>query len=97
MAQIHQGDIGTVIKVNVGTDLTNATVTKIRVLKTGDTTSTEWTATVDDALNGIIAYTATTGDFSVAGVYRLQSYVEFNTGEKLSGEAVEFQVHDKLA
>jgi len=97
MAKVYLNDIGTAFKVTVGTDLTNATLTELRVLKPGDTMTTTWTATIDDALNGILEYIISTGDLNTAGIYRLQAYVELSTGEKLLGETVGFTVHSTFA
>jgi len=97
MAKIYKGDVGTSLKVTVGTDLTDASVTKLNVLKPGSSSVTEWTATIDDAQNGILEYVAIAGDFSTKGIYVLQAYVEFTGGEKLSGETTKFEVFDSFS
>jgi hypothetical protein len=87
----YVGDVGTVITVDCGTSIADATTTKLMIQKPGSTTEVEWTG----ALYGTnyIRYTTIAADFSVAGTYKLQSYVVTPNGE-WRGETTTFRVYD---
>jgi hypothetical protein len=86
----YVGDIGTVITVDAGVSIDDATVFKLMIQKPGSTTETEWVA----ALYGTnyLRYTTVDGDFSVAGTYKLQSFVDTPDGE-WRGETTTFRVY----
>lgn len=90
MAKIYKGDIGTVIIVDTGVDLTTATKCALKIKKP-DKTTTEWVGEQSDTTK--IKYTIIEGDLDQAGKYRVQSYVEFADWEG-SGETTYFRVYD---
>lgn len=74
MAQAHKGDIGTIIKIDLGEDISTATVRKIKYRKP-DGTMGEWTA----AAHGTTAvkYTTTAvADLNQVGRWKFQAYIE---------------------
>ncbi len=90
MSKVYKGDVGTVIYLDCGTDISGATTTKIMVKKP-DSTYVEWTGTVDS--NTKIKYTIASNDLDQSGKYILQAYVVTSswTGR---GEAVPLMVYD---
>ena len=76
MSTVFVGDVGTVIKLDTGTDLSTATVLKIKVKKPNGTTL-EWTATQDASNPKVMTYTIQAGDLDQSGTWKLQAYVEF--------------------
>ena len=73
MTTIFVNDVGTDIILNCGVDISTATVRKIRA-KNPLNVVVEWVAVA----SGIdsIKYTLQTGDVSIAGLWKLQAYVE---------------------
>lgn len=89
--KLYVGDVGTLIKLDTGNDLTNATLQKIKYKKPNDTTG-EWEAEIEDPPTaGIIKYKVTAGVFDVSGIWKLQAYVEFDADHWL-GETVTMKV-----
>ena len=87
--KIYVGDEGTVVLIDMGEDISAATVTNIYVRKsTGDVT---WAATIYDS--NYLRYVIQTGDLDVAGTYYLQPYLEF-TDWKGRGKTVNFEVYE---
>ena len=89
MSKIYIGDIGTVFTVDCGTDITGASVKKLKIRKP-DATLVEWSASVVNT--NYLRYTLVSGDLDQAGIYYLQAYVE-DGGGKWHGERTEFFVH----
>jgi len=91
--KIYVGDIGITFRVSTSLDLTTASVTKLKVGQPSGT-AVEWTATVyGAATDGVLQYVSVDGDFPAAGFYKVQAYVELNSGEKFYGETVNFTVY----
>lgn len=78
MSTVFVGDVGTVIKLDTGTDLTSATALKIKVKKPNGT-EVEWTASQDANNPKVMTYTIQSGDLDQSGTWKLQAYVEFPT------------------
>jgi len=94
MAKIYIDDVGTKFIIDTGVDLTNATVTKLK-LKKPDGSIVEWVASIEgDAKNGKISYATQAGDINLAGIWQLQSYIEFSY-LKYNGETVNFIVYEQ--
>jgi len=93
MTKVYVGEVGLKIKVNTGVDLTNATSTLILVEKP-DGTKVDWTATIEDASNGIIYYETQSGDLNQSGIYYIQAKVTFSDGDTLFGERAELIVYE---
>jgi hypothetical protein len=86
--KIYINDEGTLFRVDCETDISSATVFKIKVKKPDDT-EVEW----NGALYGTqyIDYTIQTDDLDQAGNYVAQAYIETIQG-KWSGESFNFEV-----
>lgn len=89
MAKPYVGDVGTIIRVDVGVNLFNVIVSsdadprdddpqpRFEVIKPGGVEVT-WPAKVEGApVSGILYYEITDGDFDVEGVYLLQPIIKF--------------------
>jgi len=92
MAIIFKGDIGTKIKLNAGTDISNATVCKIKYRKPGGATG-EWDAIIEDT--NYAYYVIQDGDLDVAGTWKIQLYIDLGSW-KGYGSIVGFMVRDTL-
>lgn len=90
MGKIYKDDIGTVIKVDCGTDLTGATAMKIKVKKP-DGTKVEWSASIVEVQK--LAYTIVSGDLDQDGTYYLNASLTLNGWSGL-GETASFVVYD---
>jgi len=86
------GEIGTVILVDCGCDISSSTVHELKIKKPSGT-EVSWNAEVVD--KNFLKYTINKDDFNEKGIYYLQSYLEFNNGWKGLGETVIFYVCDK--
>ena len=89
----YVGDEGTVITVDCGCDISDATTLKLMIWKPGASAEVEWTGSLYGS--NYIRYTTVSGDFSVAGNYKLQSYVDTPDGE-WRGETTTFRVYDEF-
>jgi hypothetical protein len=74
---MHKGDIGTVIILDTGVDLSGAVSSSIKYKKPNGTTG-EWTATTSTTE---IRYTTLAGDIDQAGDWELQGYVDLGSWE----------------
>jgi hypothetical protein len=83
------GDIGTVITVNTQTDLTDATVLKLMVLKP-DESEVEWVGTKYNST--YIRFVTRDGDLNLAGEYKVQAYIETPTWQG-KGRTATFTVY----
>jgi len=84
----YVGDVGTAIIVDVCSDITQATLVALDVTRP-DKTTTRWVGNVYDTTK--IRYYADVGDFSLAGEYRVQAYVEM-PGWQGHGNTTTFKV-----
>lgn len=73
MQQIFVGDIGTVLLLDCGVNITSATSVKV-IAKSPQGLKKEFIGTVDGTNN--VKYTTSSADFDVAGNWLLQSYVQ---------------------
>ena len=73
MAKYYVGDVGTLVLVDVKSDITTGTVFKMKILKPlgGEA---EWTATREGQTR--MKYNIVAGDWDEPGHYKLQAYVE---------------------
>lgn len=90
--KVYVGDIGTLVKVDCGQDISDSTVFKILVKKP-DKTEHEW----DGVLGGTdyIEYNSQAGDFDQAGTYQIQAYIDTPTWQG-KGETAKFTVYKKF-
>ncbi len=93
MSKIYVGDVGTVILINMGEDISAATTANLIVRKPGDDTDYTWTGSVynDDYLK----YTTLSGNLSVEGEYKLQPSIVLPTWSG-KGETVIIRVYDEF-
>ena len=90
-SKLYVDDEGTVFEVDVGTDVSGASTTDLKVRKP-DGTRVSWTGAVNGVTNTQIDYTIVTDDLDQSGTYRLQSYVVTPTWTG-RGETAEFVVY----
>ena len=95
MGQVFVGDIGTIIYLETGVDLSAASELKIRVRKRAlgshNKHLVNWTGEVYNTTQ--IKYTIVDGDLNYAGVYSLQAYAKLADWEGY-GDEVELFVRD---
>jgi hypothetical protein len=91
-SKLYQADEGTVFQVDVGTDISAASTTDLKVRKP-DGTLASWVGAANGSTNTQIDYTIVTDDLDQLGQYRLQAHVVTNswTGR---GETASFTVHE---
>lgn len=77
----YVGDVGTVITLETGSNLTTlgATAVTIKVQKPSTATQ-DWVASIVSATPSQITYTTVSGDLDEAGMYSLQAYIVSPTG-----------------
>lgn len=93
MGKMYKGDVGTLLLVNTGMDLTNATLCGIKVKKP-DGSSELWVGSpYGRAVDGIIMYVVREGDLDQSGIYCANAYVETDIG-KWTGDTFKFLVAD---
>lgn len=73
-SKYYVGDVGTVITVDVGSDISTATYVALMVEKPTSHKEVTWVGTVYNS--NYIQYTTKTGDFNEVGTYKLQAHVE---------------------
>jgi len=90
-SKVYVGDLGTVVTLDCGTNVSAATVRRILYTKPTGVTGA-WTATASGTDS--IAYTTAgvTSDWDVAGTWLLQAEVT-TAGGKWLGETVELRVY----
>lgn len=84
----YKDDIGIEIELNVATDISGATVRKIKFKRPNGTYGV-WDASAKSPTS--IAYVTKKGDLNNAGIWTLQAYVEKATW-KIHGKRQEFKV-----
>jgi hypothetical protein len=89
----YTNEIGVVIRLNTGIDLTGATNPIIKVLRP-DGSSVTWTATIVsiNSSNSYVQYTTQSGDLNLPGLYRVQPFVNFSNWIG-PGETASFEVY----
>ena len=93
-SKYYQYDTGTVIVVNVCSDLTGLTQAEFRILKPSGAEAT-WAATLVPGETQKLQYTVGSGDWNEAGTYKLQPYVVIPGWSGL-GDTVQFRIHEKF-
>lgn len=89
MSKNYVGDVGTLLRVSVGTDISDATTVRLYITKPDATTAT-WVGAVSDC-GKEITYTILSGDWDQDGEYLLQSYV-VTPGGTWYGDTVAFKI-----
>ena len=88
MADIHIGDIGTILRLtvlrydgNVESNLGSATVIRIKLRKPDATTLTKTASLSGDGSDGRMQYTTVSGDLDAEGTWQIQGYLELGGGK----------------
>lgn len=92
MGKMYQGDVGTVLQVNVGDDMSSATTVELSILKP-DLTTEVWDAIVNGVDNTQIDHTIITDELDQVGRYGVQAHIVISGWSGL-GETTEFIVHE---
>ena len=90
--KIYVGDVGTVITLDCGQNISAATARAILVRKP-DGTATSWAASASGTNS--ISYQSLAGTFDQSGVWKLQSYVTLPTGAR-KGETVNLPIYESF-
>lgn len=89
-ALIRVGDVGTIIQVTVKDeddaviDISTCSVKQLVFLRPDATYYTRAAQFSTDGTNGVIQYTTTSADLTVAGEWKVQAYVELGTWKRTS-------------
>lgn len=93
MSRVHTTDVGTLIKLDTGVDLSTASNQKI-VAKKPTGALVDLVAIVVDTTK--LQHTKTALTLAEAGEWELQSYVELPGPQKLSGDAAKLYIYPPL-
>ena len=99
---VRKDDIGTVFEVTVKdngivVDVSSVSVKQIKFLRPDGTINTQTAAFKTNGTDGIITYTAVSGDLNASGVWRAQAYIEWAAGWKGHSDMIPFKVYDNVA
>ncbi len=99
--EIHVDNIGTTFKCTIlnGDGIENvsgATTKNIIFTRPDGTKMTKAASFYTDGSDGIITYTVVSGDLSVAGLWRIQGYVEYSASEQYYSNIKTFTVYGNL-
>lgn len=86
------GDVGTVILLDCGQEISDASVSDIKVKKPDGTTET-WNGTVHE--DKYVKYIIQIDDFNIRGEYKFQAYVQTPAWQGL-GETVLWRVYENF-
>lgn len=86
----YVGDVGTILEVDCGVDISSATTHNLMVQKP-DLTLDELVGTIYNS--NYIRYTTVDGDWDQAGIYRIQSKIVISGWEGL-GETAKLRIYD---
>lgn len=92
MSKAYVGDIGTIIQLDVGTNVTGATSITVECIKPSGIES-HWPAVIGVNPN-TIEHTILPGEFDEVGVYLIQAKLSLGSGT-WRGETVKLTVFDK--
>lgn len=92
MDKVYVGDIGTIIEVDCGENISAATGQKFMVKKP-DGTQVDWTASIYGTTK--LRHTTIAGDLSCAGKYYINPYMTLSTWTG-KGKTVEFEICDQF-
>jgi hypothetical protein len=99
MSKIYEGDVGVQFVLDTGQDLDDSTKRELHVMKPSGA-EVVWAASIyDDPITGnptqCLTYISVNGDLDLAGVYKIQAYVEWGPGSKHLGDTVLLDVRVK--
>jgi len=83
---IHVGDVGTVIELDTGADISTATTVGIKYKKPDNSTG-EWTGSVStiDGVQSGVSYTLQSGDIDQCGLWIMHAHVIMPTWQGHGG------------
>jgi len=94
MGNIYVDDIGTILRLDIDEDLTDASTTEIRYKKPDGSTGV-WVATKSSTHDNCIEYIMQSGDMNLEGQYKVYAYLVFPTWRG-RGEIATFVVEDNF-
>lgn len=99
--EIHVGNVGTTFKCTIESssraeNIGGATTKNIIFTKPDGTKVTKDASLFTDGLDGIMVYTTVAGDLNIAGLWRIQGYVELSVSEKYYSNIQTFTVYGNL-
>jgi hypothetical protein len=100
-AEIHKGDIGTVIQLTLYegsaiVDLSTATSKKLHFRKPSGVVLTKDAIFVTNGTDGKVKYTTVSGDLDTVGTWKVQAVLDFPSGH-WSSSVGSFKVHANLS
>lgn len=90
--RIYKDDIGTIILINMNTDISTATGISLSIRKPDGSTDT-WTPTISNTY--YLRYTIQSGDLDQAGKYSVQPNLTLGTWTG-KGQSISFTVHKQV-
>jgi hypothetical protein len=84
MQRIYIGQTDLSIVVRVNQNIAGATITRIAYIAPSGTRAT-WNASIQDAANGVIAYSAVNNEFNQVGAWTLWADITLSTGLRAIG------------
>lgn len=90
--KIYQGDVGTELLVNCGSDISGADIHEL-VVRKPDGTEVNWVCTIVNLK--YLKYIIQVGDFDQVGQYKLQSHIRIPASGEWLGETTTFKVFKK--
>ena len=93
--EVFTGAYGFDLKIDTNLDLSSSTLIKLRIKSPAGTISTKTlddTNIVDPAEDGVVIYTVASGDFSAAGLYKLQVSDETGNAKKITSQILKVHV-----
>jgi hypothetical protein len=88
---MHVGDVGTIIQLNLGQDVADATTIEFRFDPPRGATFVRTGAKVTTGSDGLVKYTTVAGDLTDAGLWKVQARIVTPSGEWY-GDLTEFTV-----
>ena len=95
MGKVYVGDVGTIIRANIGVDVTGMLWGRLYVKKPNGSDPVVWECTVDPEDSTKIRYVTQPGDVDDFGMYLIMSRVKKDGWGPLWGDTFEWIVHAK--
>lgn len=95
MDKVHTTDVGTLIKLNTGEDLSTGVNSVKIVAKLGEAAAVDLTATVVETTK--VQHQKTASTLNTAGAWDLQAEVDFDDGTNFRSRPIVLNVYASLA
>lgn len=95
MAKVYTTDVGTLIKLDTGEELTEGVSTQKIVAKLGEADAVNLTATVVETTK--VQHQKTDTTLNSAGAWKLQAHVEFDDGSIYKGDIVTLTIYAPIS